>query len=277
MEDKSKKEKHLNFLKKVGFLTKYNDLELYHGRVKSKNETKAWKVRLDIDNSSKTTRDNIMGIPCLCVANYSVAEAYAKGSSLDGRSGESEIHEIVSLDDDSLIVNEKFKIGRLSQSELEKFHNAIKSLSRGSIEKYCKNIDNAEFILNEIKLNFGYDSIISMQDELIIFDNINKKGINVSERSIEKIVGAVNAYNWFNHMPIMAISDYVFLQGEKRKVFTSGGHIYNQNLDIIRNIFDINNIIALEKKSFSSERDHIVYVFNLNKIKAKEMDEDLEQ
>ena len=269
MKANEKKQKAIDYLKKIGFLVNYNDLELYHGRVKMPGEND-WFVKNNVDNSNNKTRDNIMGVPCLCVANYDIAESYAKGSSLNGQSGKMEIHEIVSLDYNSLIVNEKFKLGRLSQNDLTKFYSAIRSLSKGSVKNYCKDIDNYEFILNEIKSSFGFDSIISMQDELVIFDNINKQGVCVSEKSIEKIVSAINAYNWFNCMPVMAVSDYVFLQGEKRNCFPSGGYLYRQDLGLIRKIFDDNNIIALEKKSFSSDRDHIVYVFNLDKVQSLE-------
>ena len=270
LNDLEKRIKAVEYLKKTGFLINYNNLELYHGRAKMPNE-KNWFVKSDVDNSHNTTRDNIMGVPCLCVASFDIAESYAKGASLGGRSGNMEIHEIVSLDNDALIVNEKFKLGKLSQNELIKFYAAIRSLSKGSVKNYCKNIKNADLVLNEIKSSFGYDSIISMGDELVIFDNLNKQGVNVSEKSIEKIVGAINAYNWFNNMPVMAVSDYVFLQGEKREVFTSGGYLYRQDLGLIRQIFDNNNIIALKKKSFSAEKDHIVYVFNLSKVQTAEV------
>lgn len=270
LSDSEKRKNAIEYLKRIGFLIVYNDLELYHGRVKSKGELKKWKVQVDVDNSSKAIRDNIMGIPCLCVANHDIAEAYAKGTSLNGMAGEGEIHEIIALDNESLIVNEKFKLGKLSQKELDKFYNAIKSLSKGSVKKYCKDINNGDLILSQIKESFGDKSMISVQDEALILDNLNKQGYIISEAAVQNVVGAINAYNWFNNMPVMAVSDYVFLQGDKRNVFTSGGHIYNQNLELIRQIFDTNNIIALKKKNFSSEKDHIVYVFNLEKVQTAE-------
>ena len=116
----SKKEKHLNFLKKVGFLIDYDKLKLYHGRGQTSNDE--WHVRKDIDNSFNANPNNIMGVPCLCVASYGIAESYAKGATMNGRSGTMEIHEIVSSDDKSLIVNEKFSINKLSENEAIKFH-----------------------------------------------------------------------------------------------------------------------------------------------------------
>jgi len=278
VSDSEKRNNAIEYLKKIGFLINYNDLELYHGRVKCQGE-EDWFVKSNIDNSHKTTRDNIMGVPCLCVASYDIAEAYARGTSLEGRSGKSEIHEIVALDNASLIVDEGFKLGKLSENELRKFYNAIYALSKGVLKKYVANIDNSDDILNEIQQCYGVKYMLSVQDEAVIFDNLCKKGVSVSEKTIEKIVGAINSNDWFNSMPIMAVSDYVFALDKQRKTFPSGGYIYSQNMDIIRAIFDTNKIIALKKKNSisSSLSNNIVYVFNLNKVQTIEKIENQEK
>ena len=77
----------------------------------------------------------------------------------------------------------------------------------------------------------------------------------------------------------MAIEEYMFALGDKRNFSPSGGFLYRNNQELIREIFDENNIIAVKRKNpvSSPASNNIVYVFNLNKIKADEDVEDLEK
>jgi len=259
--------KHIKFLKKIGFLIRYNDLELYHGR--SQVSSEPWFVRNDIDNSCNVTRDNIMGIPCLCVANYDIAESYAKGTTLGGLSGKMKIHEIVSLHEDSLIVNEKFNVNKLSEKEALKFFQAIQHLTKGAIKNYLEFAKVPFEIFEQIRAHNGIE-LISESEEKSICDTLISNDNSITKSDIIKVIGAINSNLFFQKLPLFTIAGYVFDCGEKRDFVLSGGEKYRLNQDYVRTVLDANNIIAVNKKSLSSDRDYIVYVFNLDKVQTLE-------
>lgn len=263
----AKKEKHINFLKKIGFLIAYNSLELYHGRRQETNED--WFVRSDIDNSFDKNRNNIMGIPCLCVASYAVAESYAKGSSFDDPS-KMKIYEIVSTDENALIINEKFNINKLSENDVLKFYQAIQSLTSGALKSYLNTLNSSELVLAEIDKKSNEYELISEVGEAEIYNRMISNGKRVSKDLVNKVVGAINSQINFQHLPMMTISSYVFDTRKKRNSVPSGGQKYPINQDYIRSILDRNNIIGINKKAFSGSNDYIVYVFNLSKVQDAE-------
>ena len=265
----SKKEKHINFLKKIGFLLNYNDLDLYHGRSQTADEE--WHIRTDVDNSSSVEKDNIMGIPCLCVASYDVAENYARGTSLGGRNGVMSVYKIVSTDEDSLIAIEKFNVNKLSPNDTIKFFQAIQALTQGSLNGFFKKLNISDMIILEIKRLCGNSKLISQTDEEIIFNNLLNEGFEIDTKLINKIVGAINSKILFNKLPVITVSDFVFLEKGKRDYVTSGGEKYSVNHELIKYIMDVNNIIGLKKKVFAGINDDIVYVFNLSKIISSEL------
>ena len=272
LNDSEKRKNAIEYLKKIGFIFNYSDFDLYHGRVKKKDELDDWKVEPNIDNSHSKNRDNIMAIPCLCVASHDIAEAYASGTSLNGQNGEMQIHEIVSLDDESLMIDEGVNINKLTQNQLVKFYSAIRCFSKGVLGKYCKSLDDIDIIKEQIKANFSDRMMLSVQDESEILSNLKKQGVEVKKEDVEKVVGTINTYNWFNNMPLQAIETYLFALGEKRTFVKSGGFLYRQNQELVKEIFDANNIIAVKRKNpaSASKTDNIVYVFNLEKVQTAE-------
>lgn len=259
-----KRLKHINFLKKVGFLIRYNDLELYHGRC---GNGKAWSINVDFDNSADVNRDNIMGIPCLCVASYPIAESYAKGASLSGMTGEVCVYKIVS-DDDALIADESFNVGKLSEGDAIKFFQAIRALSKGRLRSF---LTQEQFILSEVEKEYGLEGLIDEECESVICEKIRRKCGNVDNGVVRKVVGAINASLSFERMPVTTISDFVFVQKDRRCFFPAGGRKYSFNQNLIRYILDKNNIISLKKRTFLKENNNVVYIFGLNKVKIDEM------
>ena len=264
----SKRDKCINFLKKVGFLIRYNDLELYHGRCGNGED---WSIKNDFDNSSNVSRDNIMGIPCLCVASYSIAESYANGASLGGRSGKPCVYKIISKNDESLVVDEKFSVNKLSEGEVIKFYQAVRTLIGGKLKGF---LAEDEVVLDEIVGSF--DGWIDYETEGLLCKKLSAKCGNVDKNAVKKAVGAFNAKISLESRPVRIMSDFVFASKEKRDFFTSGGKAYSFNQEFVRYVLECNNIIGLKKKAFSSDSGNIVYIFNLNGVIADEIEKDRE-
>ena len=268
-----KKKKHINYLKKIGFLISYNDLDLYHGRAKQANETEDWKIKVDYDNSCNVVRDNIMGIPCLCVASYNVAEAYADGTTLGGRTAKKEVHKIVSLDDEAFIVNQTFGLPKVSNNELERFFAAIQFLAGDSLNKYVMVADNSENAVNvliEIINSYKNRFLLSTDDEDKILNSLLNKGIEISQEEVSKIVGAYNTNGLFTRMPVETVSDFVFEQGDKRNKLKGSGEEYSLNQDLVKLIMKRNNIIGIKKKNRLEVTENIVYIFDLENVQSEE-------
>ncbi len=270
-----KRQKRLNFLKKVGFLIRYNDLELYHGRSSFAEED--WCVRTDVDNSHSANANNIMSVPCLCVASYCVAESYARGTSLDGRAGTMKIHEIVSIDDESLIINQKFNPNKLTEAESIKFFQAIKGVTSGVLKNLFAQSEDALWIISKLREISREFHLIEESKEKEIFQMFCKENPTLCMETAQQVVGAINTQLYFQYFPVMMASNHVFDDKDHQKFMNAGGGRFRLNQDYLRCLFDKNNIIAIEKKKFSGSSDHIVYVFNLSKVQDAEKLQDFQK
>ena len=274
MTQQEKKEKYLNYLVKIGFLIKYNNLELYHGRCEKEGES--WQVRSDIDNSFNVTRDNIMGIPCLCVASYDVAQSYASGTSLGGRTGKMKVYKVVCLDDVSFVINESFDIDKFSGKDRLKFIQEMQAFAQGALRSYCNKLENGSSILQEITASLNKEDCIYQKDEDRIIDDLNVKGY-LDKEVIKKVCGAINSNSVFIKDPIQSSSRYVFGKQDERTVGVNKNNKFTLNQDLVSLIMKKNNIIGLKKKNRAGFDQNIVYVFNMAKVQAFEANIDKEK
>ena len=271
----SKKQKHISFLRKVGFLMRFNDLELYHGRSGAPEED--WCVKTDIDNSHSENSNNIMSVPCLCVASFSIAESYARGTSLNGMTGKMKIHEIVATDDDALVINEKFDVNKLKDGEAIKFFQAIEGMTSGVLKKFFEQSENGLWLIGKLRETQQEFRLIEESRENEIFQVFSEENRALDLETVENVVSAINTQLYFQRFPLMMASNHVFDDDAQRKFMNAGGMRFRLNQDYLRFLFDQNNVIALNKKKYSGVNDYIVYVFNLGKVQTLEKLQDFQK
>ena len=194
----NKKDKYISYFKNVGFLIDFNDMDLYHGRTQANDDK--WEIITDFNNSHSVNQDNIMNIPCLCVASHDIAESYARGTSLNGRSGKMMVYKIVA-EEGSFVVNENLDIEKFSENEKFKFNNAVQSFFNGTLSKYLEGKTTKEDQLKALKTHESMvknptktvsDYVFNLDDEKIdseylelLLKRRNIIGIKKKDRTIE--------------------------------------------------------------------------------------------
>ena len=127
--NRSKHERQaIKFLTEIGYFIRVSDLDLYHGRVRAEGENGEWQVDANFNNAGDTTgHGNINGIPALHTASKRVAETVANNRNRN--SSITEVHKIVSSDENAIIYNQAFDITKLSEEDREKFFDSIVAIS----------------------------------------------------------------------------------------------------------------------------------------------------
>lgn len=195
-QDNPEKLKSINFLQEIGLLVPVSQLDLYHGRAKSSNETEEWSVNPDFDNSGNITGNyNVNKISALNTDTYEVAQEFAEARTLFS-SSTPEVKKIISSDPHAMIIDlsSYYEIFQNTNKPItQKFRNkaqkAIASLIPLQIKSSPLPFDN-RYDLNNIKPH----DIVANGNPLVFENKINDiaKQLNKSPELVRQLAGILN-------------------------------------------------------------------------------------
>ncbi len=114
----------------VGLFRYMKDVNLYHGRANTSGETFVVK---NLNNSGNNTGNlNVSGIQGLYTASEQVAKQFAEARTKKS-GGKAEVHKIVGINDDDLIIDLSFELSKIKSESRKKVEAAFANLAKFSV------------------------------------------------------------------------------------------------------------------------------------------------
>ena len=203
-------------LTRFGFLRNMRNLNLYHGRTSTGNESEPWSVNPALDNSGNNTGNkNINKVPALNTAKYSTAAHFAQARAQQN-GGRSEIHRITSDNPDARIIDKSFDWSQYSEDQKYIVKNAIAKTLPNLLEGLTLSFDDRKVGLGTLH---HISEFHGEKDYRFLFEgdaNELAKKMGISRSAAETIGAARNTNMLLKNLPEESISRLLSAYRDKK-------------------------------------------------------------
>lgn len=272
----------VEFLKDIGFLIDFNELELYHGRNRGEDEVGEWRVDLQFNNGGNATGNrNVNNRSTLYLGDMSVASEFADARALMN-GGKAEVHRIVSDDKNAVFINLHFQSKKLSNDNLTKFYKALKELSQFGVTELApvrfEQREIASTIVSELKkISSNRDFIYFHENDIRkAIANLRRDGVALDDGLVYQLAESFNARRLMMSSPTLGLSNY--MKGNSSIYYNAidkaNGDDIKINLDWVASWLVNNHVIGEKVKVWSATLHKTVdtyAVFDKEKINTQKV------
>jgi len=272
---KTKRDKAMHMLAKLGAVKFIDNLEMFHGRA---GDGSMWEVKSQFNNAGNSSgHHNLFNVSGLYAGTLPVAQRFASARS--AAVGTPEIHKIVGKEEGLVLINMHFSYSKLNPTQKEEYKQALRILNdftipRGVVVPFEKRdvfplvkyaIEDSAKTLKAVSLSSN--DVQDITGHLAANDLVKKSFFNRQElyTFIKDFVGARNAKTWLRTDLPGVISTYMsntqpVLDGVEYPLGDKYVSAWCANNGIIGCILDINSA------TLQCKVKDVVHIFDTTKI-----------
>lgn len=268
----AEKYKAIETLKNLGLLIPVSERETYHGRA---GDGRLFHIDPYFKNGGNDSGNwNVNSRPTLYTSDMATAQEFGDKRAQFDEKKSGEIHEIVTLDPDAVVLNSRFSRSGLADDDRQKFDAAMQQLMLPLLQATPIDFNNRNKI-GEVKsaLDFVAESQKSIVDRKDIGVIAGRSGLD--EATAEGILGAINATQLIKYHPARIINALVGFEGREQKASLSiwGREDVPVNFEYVenwlRNINCVGVVQAITSGTVGRTIESISF-FDLQRIQTKE-------
>ena len=234
----------------LGLFKYFKDVDLYHGRAGSGDDSFA--VR-ELNNSGNNTGNlNVSEMSGLYVSSEEVARQFAEVRTKQ-KGGIPEVHKIVSVNDDELILDLGFEIAEMSKEDRKKASEAFARLANFSVS-------------SALPINFNYKNIyfevifpvLKTLQTIPISDEEEKDVLKAIKNKYQQIIQECNKRGDISRLRDLSITDKQ-LEKLASDYINARNTRYLLILDPVTTIWDAidGNMVSLNNKTYFINHDYL--------------------